>query len=269
MENYKGRELTIRMENYRGAELNKPIKMGEFKCMVVGTGRCGTVNLAKVLSSAGLNCGHESIWKYDGLEPALDRINGKKPLEISLIAKLASYSDEENNISWFPKGEDIVLEGDSSYMAAPFLNHSCFDNVIIIHVVREPIKVINSFLGFGYFAEDIFKNEHHRRYLDFMYTHVPELRESMPAIDRAALYYIKWNKMIEERAKARIFHRIGSSPLKIINKLGLKNATYKNDKLNHKEGVISKCRNYADIKNVGIRNELIKMANSYFGNKFF
>lgn len=163
------------------------------KYIVTGTGRCGTMFMSKYLTSAGINCGHEVIFTNAGIESA-------------------SKNLFRNN----------TLEADASYMAAPFLNHSILANAKIIHIVRDPIKVINSFVvGYNYFLSPLlncakFSNiwtyayppgsDPEFKFMNFIYTHVPELQSlSMSAIERAALYYIQWNKMIEKSCKDREF----------------------------------------------------------------
>jgi hypothetical protein len=99
------------------------------KYIVTGTGRCGTMFFAKYLTSAGINCGHELIFTNSGVEAA------NKNLLIN------------NNV-----------QADSSYMAAPYLSHSLLKNAKIVHLVRDPIKVLNSFVsGYVYFLSPILK----------------------------------------------------------------------------------------------------------------
>lgn len=167
--------------------------MMKLQYLVTGTGRCGTVYLANLLTKSGLPCGHESIFTPWGLDEAIARLDGRSPIQVSAIS-LASCGD------WFPEAGAVVA--DSSYMAAPFLDHALLRDVRIIHVVRHPMDVINSFVvGLNYFQEWLPPDVWHQ----FIYTHAPELRLDYHPLDRAALYYIRWNRMIEKRSAGRAY----------------------------------------------------------------
>ena len=251
---------------YIGQELVKPFEIGELKYIVVGTGRSGTVYMAKLLTSLGLPCGHETIFNYDGYEKALSRIQNKKG-EISLIAKLASHADEASNVNWF-SSEKPVLIADSSYMAAPFLDKPEFSNVKVIHVVRDSLKVINSFVnGFEYFQDNIV-DEDLIPYHEFIYNHVPELRKSMNPISRAALYYVRWNQMIESKVNRNNYFRfnVESNINKLCKflKVNITPNVYTNSSANHKYAVENQHVDFWQISSLEIRNELIRMHNKYF-----
>jgi hypothetical protein len=165
--------------------------MRKLAYVVTGTGRCGTVYLANLLTKCGLPCGHESVFTPWGLEEALARLDGRSAIEVSAIS-VASCGD------WFREGDAVVA--DSSYMAAPFLDHPVLQDTRILHVVRHPMDVINSFvLGLNYFQEWLPTDVWHR----FIYTHVPELRLDYHPLDRAALYYVHWNRLIEARSAGK------------------------------------------------------------------
>lgn len=83
------------------------------KFIITGCGRSGTNYVASRLNSAGVNCGHENVFTVNG--PVLD----------------ASYYD-----------------GDSSWFAAPYLGN-VFPDACVLHVVRNPLKVIESFHKIG------------------------------------------------------------------------------------------------------------------------
>lgn len=263
---------------YTGRELQAPIKLKTLKVIVTGTGRCGTVSVAKMLSHAGLPCGHESIFDHQGMELIKERIEGKKPIELSGISKLASQEEEQLGMFWFNHAnlEDAIeIVGDSSYMAAPYLDNPMFDNVKIVHVVREPIKVINSFVGgFNYFKDDY--DIESKPYHDFIYNHVPELKEKMHPLTRAALYYIHWNTMIENKAKVNgkqyFLHRVENSSEKLLGFIGAKkHSTYKVlmswGTCNHKWGLENNKVQYNDyscIPDTDVRDRLLKLRAKYY-----
>jgi len=180
--------------------------------VVTGTGRCGTVYMARLLTSVGIPCGHESIFDWHGPNWATRRLNGEEPIECSCVSTMRF-----DNGSWTPipnwvDAKEIVAE--SSYMAAPFLKDILKD-VPVIHVVRNPIKVINSFCNYlGYFQSSTPSNT----YEQFIYRHIPSLREDMSPYDRAAVYYAGWNAIISRTTKS--FFRLEDGPDSILKMLG-------------------------------------------------
>lgn len=87
------------------------------RLIVTGTGRSGTGYLAKMLTNAGLVCGHEQVFGPDGEGP---------------------------NALGFP--------ADSSWMAVPYLSHWPLCPVVLVH--RHPLAVISSFVGIKFFEVD-------------------------------------------------------------------------------------------------------------------
>ncbi len=184
--------------------------MTKLQYVVTGTGRSGTVYLANLLTKCGLPCGHESIFTPWGLDEALARLEGRSAVEVSAISR-------ESCGDWFNGVQDIVAE--SSYMAAPFLDHGVLRDAHIIHAVRHPMDVINSFvIGLNYFQQWVPADPWHW----FMYTHVPELRLDYHPLERAALYYVRWNQMIETRAagKPYFFCQLETIARKLLTYLG-------------------------------------------------
>lgn len=261
--------------------------MKKLSFIVTGSGRCGTLCLAKSLSSCGIICGHESIFTNKGLDEALDRLKGKSKIYLSHCARM-----RENN--WLPNLEDI--QADSSYLAAPFLNNEEFKDIPIIHVVRNPIKVINSFVnGLGYFRsskplwhpvgliekidnsepsdpnpeEVIIGKPLECNFHKFIYKFVPELKEEMTPLTRAALFWIKWNQIIESNIDNRKYMRvkIEDSFNKVMNFCGIKNRTCYNTKTNSsfRERYYS---TVIDIEDNKIKNDFIEMSIRYgYANK--
>jgi hypothetical protein len=83
--------------------------------VVTGSGRCGTKWMSKALTSAGVPCGHESVF---GFNP---------------------------EVVW---PDDLVA--DSSWMAATRLDEV---DVPVLLMVRHPLAVVRSFVEIGFFAE--------------------------------------------------------------------------------------------------------------------
>lgn len=185
------------------------------KYLICGTGRCGTVYMARVLTSLGISCGHESIFNYRGLENACDIIRGKKLPEVSHC----STYDVRNGkpIEKWVEEKDIIAE--SSYLAAPYLDHNTIKDVPLIHIVRDPLKVITSWVSTKTLEND--KNSWGR----FIYAHLPQLYEIQNPVDKACFYFVKWNEMIERFYKDRkvLFYRVEDDLEDVIDFLNIKN----------------------------------------------
>jgi hypothetical protein len=184
--------------------------MVTLRYVVTGTGRCGTVGLAAALTSVGIPCSHERFFNGNNLEEALRRMetNGG---ENSLCSKHCGL----------PGQRDQVI-AESSYLGAPYLGASCFAATTIIHAVRDPWKVILSFLNNIQFFRGEPEHEHER----FIYSVLPQLHEMDNPVDRAVYYYIRWNRLIETLARSRwpgryILHHIEDGPKLLLRKLGL------------------------------------------------
>jgi hypothetical protein len=230
--------------------------MVDLKYLVTGTGRCGTLFMSNLLTSVGLPCTHEAIFTPNGMEWAKKVVAGEEPIINSKISRGNCLSDAIAR-------EEIVAE--SSFMAAPFIEGI---NADIIHVVRDPIKVVGSMIGDG------FKNfsnpypTHFEEYPDhvahekLIYDHLPELSEDMPQIDRGCLFYVLWNRMIEESGKVKFFHKIENDTAELREFLGYKQTGwYSNKKCNSVN--LSKKWRIQDIKSPRIRDEMVDMMKRY------
>lgn len=227
---------------------NRQIKL---KYIITGTGRCGTLFAANFLSSAGFPCSHEGIFTPKGLNFAKLVIEGKEQSSNSKISQKSIL------VEFSP---DILAE--SSYMSAPFLSN--FDSCQIIHLIRNPIDVVSSFLAFNYFSNSYPSNDKNgigiKVYEEFIYSHIPELKQEMSQVDRACLYWICWNELIENSKKVDYIHRIEDSTKGLSNFLNC-------------EGNHSKVENsfwgskpnfeLSDIENKLIKKRLIELAKKY------
>ena len=213
--------------------------------LVTGTGRCGTLYMAKLLSSIGIPCGHESVFTFNGYEHAKQVLNNDLPIKNSFISLL-------NGTEWFDP-EDMQAE--SSYMAAPFLKTDLLKNTKIIHLVRHPFLVINSFVNaINYFKSEVPSNV----WETFIYSQCPELKEPMAQYDRAALYYVLWNKKINY---CDLFYRIEDLPYELFSFLGENPVEYYKDVNCNKftQQINYKCL----ISNVAIKKDLINLCKKY------
>lgn len=185
----------------------------QLKYLVVGTGRCGTVYLARLLTSVGIPCGHERIFNGGSLEQSMRTMyqsTGNSACSTACGHDLTQYRDEE-------------IMADSSYLAVPFLDDSRLRNCRIVHAVRNPLRVVLSFLN------DI-KFFRHRRHQDvthdherFIYEHLPSLEEFDDPVSRACHYYVEWNGMVERRTQGRrrFLHPVENDPAELFDFLGV------------------------------------------------
>ena len=148
--------------------------------------------MARLLSSLDIMCGHESIFTYEGLNGAIERLNGNKDIKISEV----STNKKED---WFDSDRQIA---ESSYMAAPYIKHPCLSNCKIIHVVRNPLKVLSSTYIDADFLNE--KNKIQFFYRRFVYFHMPELMKIKNDLERTVAYYVWWNQLIENACSFRI-----------------------------------------------------------------
>ena len=87
-------------------------------------------------------------------------------------------------------------------MAVPFLGHDRLRNCTLIHIVRDPLKVIGSFLNnLLFFREDRPGYRHAQE--QFLYDHLPHLESLPDPVSRACYYYLRWNQTIEEAGRGR------------------------------------------------------------------
>lgn len=238
--------------------------MLNLKCVITGTGRSGTVYLARVLTSLGLPCGHETIFDYYGFDVAMERINGNRPLKLSDVSMMRFDGSHCLVIhEWLKDINSIVA--DSSYLSAPYLG---LVEASFVHVVRDPLKVVNSFCNYiNYFKNPHPSDPYGAVYEEFIYKHVPEMTRPMTQYERACLYYVRWNQMIEKNltGKRFIFHRIEDSIEPLLNFLELRHETcmFDDKKVNSFEHATPKTFTLNDLKNSPLKRDFIDMGRRY------
>jgi hypothetical protein len=234
--------------------------MKKIKFIVVGTGRCGTVFMARFLTSISIPCSHESIFKDLGIDYARKIMNGEIQPSLSYTSTTKWVDGEEKKeIEWLTDLSQI--EAESSYMAAPFLNDDILKDSKIIHIVRNPIRVINSFCNYiNYFSQEYPTN----CYEEFIYEIIPELKNKMSQYDRGCLYYILWNKLIEEQRKADLFVKIENAPKIIMNYLKINSDNpFSNDKINTFYKPVEEEFNLNLIQSKEIKDSIIEIGIKY------
>lgn len=232
--------------------------MSKLKYLITGTGRSGTVFMARLLTSLGLPCGHESFFDWRGIRYAIKKFNGEIPPDLSHASTVKKVGDvwmaEEK---WMDDPRSMVCE--SSYMAVPFLGEECLSGVPVIHVVRDPVKVAHSFCNhIDYFRSETATNS----YEQFIYRHLPELTKPMSMFDRTALYIVRWNQMIEKHNPA-LFHRIEDGPEKVKEFLGLSGEGFSDSSVNTFKKWSSERFEIHKIDSKEIRQEFVDMGRRY------
>jgi hypothetical protein len=159
--------------------------------LVTGTGRCGTGYVAQLLTSAGICCSHEGIFTVDNWETV------KAKLELRLA-----------NPGWNWKAE-------SSWLVAPLLPNLTHYPLTIVHIVRHPKHVMDSYLRMM-----IYTHPHHEPYYHWMANHLPELNTYHDPVAKAACWYLRVNQMIEPYTKG-MFHKVEDPPKHLLDLIGI------------------------------------------------
>jgi|SRR6185312_14959507 len=162
--------------------------MTNFRFVFTGTGRCGTGFASRVLNYAGVKCGHEEVfgpWSDYQVKHLLENSN---------------------------------FEAVSSWLAAPRLGWDCFKHSRIIHLVRDPIQVINSILSINLFSAEV-----SAEYRNFAYRHLPEIRSLDSDLKKTVAFYVLWNKLIERNipVQGAILFRVEDGPFSLLRKIGI------------------------------------------------
>jgi hypothetical protein len=155
--------------------------------IVTGCGRSGTGYIYSRLKASGINCGHENVFTSNGF-----------------------------------KGWNHYV-GDSSWYAAPFISE--FESAKVIHVVRDPQKVISSFHRIGVFStlgwrnfiinpspvfiikryllnpKRIFHRVIHVKNIRRLLFNHSECLNEFREVRRIEKYWLEWNLLIEEQLK--------------------------------------------------------------------
>lgn len=167
--------------------------------LVTGTGRSGTVFMAKVLTAAGVPCGHESMFTPEPAAVVTARWQG------TALPHLSQRSQDASTADWV----DVTkLRADASYMAVPYLSQLP-TSIPLIHTIRHPLLVISSFVDdLRYFRREPgnpYNAEHHE---DWIYDFTQGLGSWPDPVNAAAWHYLRWNLDIEEQEKRREYLRV-------------------------------------------------------------
>ena len=132
--------------------------------MITGTPRSGTASVSRVLSSLGLNCGHEQYFNPWNVTHEVECLN-----------------------------DDVW--GDCSWMAVPFLR-DLPTTTKVYHLVRDPVKTINSIIATG-------QLDWPSDYQRFIAEHMWRDANYWPSetMSEAQRFWVKWNRLIEESGR--------------------------------------------------------------------
>ena len=204
--------------------------------VVSGTGRCGTGYIAQVLSSAGRPCTHEGVFNRQGWEYAWEQMQ----LRIA-------------NPHW-------DFHAESSWLAAPFLDKPELEDATVVHLVRHPKDVLDSFLRLM-----VYTHPTYGPYYKWMAEKIPQIEALERPEDRAAYWYIKLNQMVERRAD--ITHRVEDDPRDLLDKLGIEHywdkELFNNRKYNARPGYGPSNVMPEDISIPALHTELLRMTERY------
>ena len=230
------------------------------KFLIVGTGRCGTVYMARLLSSLNLMCGHESVFTPKGFDHAKNILEGVAIFGTSYLS-LNNYSAGKSDKSWFDYKKIIA---DSSLYAVPFLQEKIMSKIKILHLVRNPISVVRSFA----YDTDVFHHDTKHRDCsgrNFIYNHLPELKNIDTVVDRVVYYYVEWNKKIIESNRAILVHQVENGLNdKLCDFLGIvKPNNFYDDKKANSYDKHKKILNICDISNGLLKDKFLNLSEKF------
>jgi len=183
--------------------------MHNLKYLVTGTGRCGTVFMAKLLTSIGIPCGHESIFNHENEEAVLSKLFDPLLRRNSDCSTYDMFKNPGRKLEdW--SHENTIAE--SSYLAVPFLFHPEIRDIPLIHVTRHPLDVVSSFVkDLNYFSNTIPNKSNPyncKGWEDKIYKFCQELPFIESPLDRACWFYLKWTNEIDKASFYRSNIRI-------------------------------------------------------------
>lgn len=156
--------------------------MLEVKYVVTGTPRSATRFMGQLFTSVGIPIGHEMFYGMPGC---------------------GIYVDD--------------AKGDSSWLAVPHLESIKNAGAIIIHIVRNPLKVVSSL----HHSQINFDNPMDNMFTIYKVKHLPSIYRYQ-GLDRYLHFYIEWNKQIEKYADFRFrIEDLDKDPHILFDKIGV------------------------------------------------
>lgn len=187
--------------------------MIELKYLVTGLPKGATTYMCRLLTSLDIMCGHESIFKTQGLEHAKKIINGEIQPTTSYCSLVDLKTNKKRNFEFDSK--KIIAE--SSYMSAPYLNDPILKNTKIIFVVRDPWNTLTSLFLCAHMWNRPIKES--KPYIDFCEKIIPNMNHIENLLNKCVHFMIKWHEIIEKQLKENKDYIIFKSEEKINNEL--------------------------------------------------
>ena len=169
------------------------------KYLVTGLPKGATTYMCRLLTSLDIMCGHESIFKYHGIDHAKGVINGKIKPTTSYCSVVNQITTQKKDFIFIPE----KLQAESSYMSAPFLNDKILNNTKIIFVVRNPWNIATSF----HYAAKMWHNgtKDSEPYIKFCENNSPSVLLEKTTINKSIKFIISWFKLIEGKMPEESF----------------------------------------------------------------
>ena len=183
-----------------------------FWLLVTGTGRCGTGYAAHVLTSAGVRCTHEGLFKPRPWPVTAQEIKARR-----------------DNPAW-------GWQAESSWLAFPFLKAANVRELVVVHQVRHPKHVIDSKCRMEFWN---YRSGKYRLYANWARSYLPRLDLYDTIQDKAAHWYIEVNRIVAESAD--VFHRAEDGGAALLDKLEIEyepGTLYNNTRYNSRAGFV-------------------------------
>jgi hypothetical protein len=219
--------------------------------IVTGTGRCGTKFINRVLRSVGVHAEHQFIFRPGRGGPGSRETGPDCPLELVTVDDIRYRVRQYQQSQWGPQAE-------TSWLAAPYMKIPEMKEMVTVHLVRHPKQVIDSLVKCQVFEH----RERYGLYYDFAHYWVPEMAGMDTDIERAGIFYVRWNQMIEGHAD--IFWNVEADRLGLLDLLGIPwegHEVFNEIGYNGRTGPFVDCQ-LEDFRPT-LRRELLDMAGRY------
>ncbi len=138
--------------------------------LIVTTPRSGGSFIAKLLTENGFQCGHET--------------------HINVSQEYYAPTD--------PPRHRQDLYGEASWPSVPRINEFS-TNTVLFHQIRDPLKTISSIAINGHFESN--------KWADYIRNHLSHVPWPENDLQKAAIFWTEWHKMIEESIGTRRYLR--------------------------------------------------------------